>query len=86
MTPLVAFNSPKPGDNWRKDLHHIRLTLLEIMAEGGNSWHTIMMAQRALWRAEFQAKKLIAESEHLAGHNEQCEASAPTEVTPQPTP
>ena len=65
----VGFHAPRPGDNWRKDLHRVRLTLLKIMAEAGNSWQTLMMAHDALWRAEFQARGLIAESEHHAGCN-----------------
>ena len=75
MTPLVALVNKRPGDNWRNDLHHIRLTLLEIMAEGGNSWYMIMKAHRALCRAEFKAKQLIKESElHAQYDGENCEA------------
>ncbi len=64
----------RPGDQYRGDLHHARMTLLPIIAEGGNSWHVAMQAVRALWRMEFMVKRLIRESEfHHSQHDGMCE-------------
>ena len=67
MSTQVFMHTPKkPGDNWRSDRSRIRRTLLSILAEGGNSWQSVMQAHDALWRIEKMAEDLIAESEHHA--------------------
>ena len=76
---LIANMQKRPGDEYRGDLHHARMTLLPIIAEGGNSWYVAMHAVRALWRMEFMVKRVIKESEfHHSQHDGMCEADVPS--------
>jgi len=52
-----------PSPRLRGELHHARMTLLPIIAEGGSSFNVVMLAVEALYRVELLVRGQRIEAE-----------------------
>ena len=58
-----------PSPRLRGELHHARMTLLPIIAEGGNTWVVAMLAVEAMYRVELMARGQKIEAKRWSSGN-----------------